>query len=192
MPLDPQFWEIEDTPLLHQRVPGRLHIDVILNRQDNWPRIWTPKAIWADPGLSEMEVGYIDTQNQPNNQASLRKLIDVTARWTNSGPDGHRVDGRRGTYTLSRDKAVTRLQYRLCKRTVVDADALTWILAHWNPDRAYPLADWWVARRDDCEHYGLHADDIAMMDEAVSRAPGLKTPWLPVVGIDDEEHHPTA
>lgn len=181
MSLPATFWLPEDTPLLHARVPGHMYLDVVLYRGSDWPTEWTPKAVWGRDDLRSMKVSYIETKPNLRNQPNVRNIIEVAARWSSFDPSGHRVRGGAGYWSLGPAEAVGDLsdaaQYR---RTTVDTEDLAWMLHHWKPDLESSLNKWWASHREFCVNWGLHENDISMMDAAIAAAPKVKSPWTPV------------
>jgi len=178
MALDPSFWDSGPTELLKQRKHGHLYLDVVLHRRDNWPEVWTPQAIWGHPDLRDLTVCFIG----PNSDGgvSAYQALDVTANWCGRGK--HRVEGRFSGWTTGPDEPELNCgSDALRRRTTPDVDDLAWLFAHWNPERPYPVDEWWKEKRERVGKLGLHADHATLIELAIEGSKGLRTPWQSVV-----------
>jgi hypothetical protein len=178
MPLDPSFWGADPTKMLKQRRSGHLYLDVVLHRRVLWPEVWTPEAIWHHPDLRDMTVCFLGPNS--DGQESCYQALEVTANWCGRGK--HRVQGRFSGWTPGPDEPEYTLgRGALQKRTIPDVDDLAWMFAHWNPERPYPLDEWWAEKQERVAKLGLHADAVTMIEMAIEQSKGLRTPMRPVV-----------
>jgi len=168
MPLPDSFWESGFTPLLHERIPGRIFLDVILHQRDDWPDEWRASDIWDHPNLREIQLSFVGAQH--NGDQCVFHLIDVMGYWFHNTEPWHRVAPSHTTYTMSRDKATTNLgNDDLCKRTAASDEDIEWLLDHWRPDRHYDdVTYWWRDSRSFYEGGGLHPDELARIDKMVA------------------------
>jgi|SaaInlStandDraft_3_1057020.scaffolds.fasta_scaffold58640_3 hypothetical protein len=178
MPLDPSFWGADPTKLLKDRRHGHLYLDVVLYRRIGWPEVWTPEAIWHHPDLRDIAVWFIG----PNSDGGVSgyQALEVTANWCGKGK--HRVEGRFSGWTLGPDEPEMPCgRDALRRRTTLDVDDLAWMFAHWNPERPYPLDEWWREKQQRVAKLGLHADAATLIEMAIEESKGLRTTMPSVV-----------
>ena len=172
MPLPDYFWD-EGTPLQHERVLGRLSLEVILHRRENWPDYWGAKDIWEDRDLRDIIVSFVG--RKPGDNSCLYYLIECQGYYFHNALPLHRVESVNGTYTLGRREAVTKLASNdLCKRTVATDEDLLWLFSHWRPERGRKssFASWWRDASVRLHHGWLHRDEVNRINRLIKEVDG--------------------